>query len=82
MIRLYCVGKLDATSFSIACYLASQAGAAGDGLKLYGLAPDKTGNGSSGRYARHLRRVLPQQASAPELDMVEVPVLIKGKRTT
>lgn len=64
------------------CYLASQSGATGSGLKLYGLAPDRTGKSGDGRYAKHLRSVLPQQVSAPELNLVEVPVMLRGKRTT
>ncbi len=78
MVRLYALGRLDAKAFSIACYLASKAGARGENLRLYGLPPGR----QSGSYSRKLKRVLPQQASAPELDLVEVPVNVRGNRTT
>ena len=79
LVRLYALGKLDAKAFSIACFLAAKAGAKGDNLKLYGLPP---GESSSGNYSRRLKKVLPQQVSAPELDLVEIPVNIRGRRTT
>ncbi len=78
LLSLYCVGALDAKSFCIACYWASKSGSIGEGMHRYALAP---GN-STGNYSKHLNRYLPTQEGAPELDLVEVPVMYKGKRVT
>ena len=78
LLRLYALGILDAKAFCIACYWASKSGSHGDGIRRFGLPPDQ----STGNYSKHLSRHLPKQESAPELTMVEIPVMLNGKRQT
>ncbi len=64
LLLLYAQGRLDAKALCITAYHAKRAGIEWDVLAKYALAP---GQSSDGHYAKHLRKVLPEQAGAPEL---------------
>lgn len=78
LLRLYSTGRLDAKSLCLTCFYAVKAGARGEGLERLAFGPNK----QSGKYARHLRDVLPEQASAPEWHFLDLPVYRKGRRST
>eukprot|EP00959_Pyramimonas_sp_CCMP1952_P475424 9504172-Pyramimonas_sp.AAC.1 len=79
LLTLFALGKLDCKSLCIICHLCKAAGAAGEGLKKYAVAPGKTSNGA---YKKHLDTVLPQCESAPELHVLKVPSWRKNQRSS
>eukprot|EP00959_Pyramimonas_sp_CCMP1952_P029314 615446-Pyramimonas_sp.AAC.1 len=61
LLRLYATGRLDAKALCLICFYAVKAGARGELLEALQFGPDK----QSGKYAKHLKDVLPEQVAAP-----------------
>ena len=77
-LRLYCTGTLSAKDVCLMAHEAITAGARGELLEKLALGPGR----QTGKYAQHLRSVLPEQTHAPELHYLDVPVTSRNHRTT
>ncbi|CAK0815537.1 unnamed protein product [Prorocentrum cordatum] len=77
LLVLYANGTLDAKAVCILAHHATEAGVQHDIIKRIARPPDL----QAGKYAAHLRKHLPLQESAPEMNALQLPMTIRNRRT-
>ena len=77
LLLLYASAVLDAKSVCVLAYYATEAGVDSEDIKQYAVRPGL----QTGKYAAHLKKHLPMQESAPELNAVKIPIFQNGRRS-
>ncbi len=77
LLTLYATGELSAKALSIAAYWAVKAGVKNVELSQYAQPPGR----QSGYYSTNLKRRLPSQAAAKELNVISMPAFVANRRT-
>lgn len=76
LLLLYAAGTISAKVLCIICHHASRAGIVSDVVGRYARKPGL----QTGKYSQHLKKILPQTPSAPELNIIDVPVILGNRR--
>ena len=78
LLVLYASGTLTAKAVCIIAHFATEAGVEHAGLKQYAFPPGK----QTGMYSRRLKKKLPLQQTAPELNALQLPMHIRNRRVS